>query len=105
MNIITIFLGFVILLLAGVVVYALYTRSVLKRRVEREAREAGEVSHKVFDLLAEDIQEQVESIENTKTKQELKEEEGAVIKQLKKHLDGAEQFIKKEIEDIEKEVR
>ena len=43
-------------------------------------------------------------LEKTRTKRELTDEEEKVIKQFKSHLYGAEKFVKKEIEDIEKEV-
>ena len=79
--------------------------SLLRKRLRKEVGEAESALHKAFDLLKEDIREQVKMFEKTKTKRELTEEEEKVIKQFKKHLDIAEKFVKKEIEDIEKEIK
>ena len=44
-------------------------------------------------------------LEKTKTKRQLTEEEEKIINRLKKDLDDTEKFVRKEIEDIEKEVK
>jgi len=94
----------IILVLIIVFGYFLYTNAVSKRRIRREVYEADEVLHKTFDLLLEDTQEQIGLLENAKTKRELTEEEEKIVTQLRKNLAVAERFIKKEIEDIEKEI-
>jgi copper homeostasis protein CutC len=58
--------------------------------------------HKAFDLLKDDIQEQIRTLEKTRTKRQLTAEEQKIIKQLKKNLNDVENFVKKEIEDIDK---
>lgn len=86
----------------------LYTRhkfSLLKKQLRKEVREARSTLHQAFDLLKEDMQKQIKILEKARTKRQLTEEEEKIIKRLKRNLDDAEKLIKKEIEDIEKEVR
>lgn len=75
------------------------------RKIKKEVREAESALHKAFDMLKEDIRDQVRLLEKTRTKRQLTEEEEKIIKQLRKDLDDAEKFVKKEIEDIEKEIK
>jgi len=75
------------------------------KNLRKEVREAESALHKAFDMLKEDIREQVKLLEKTRTKRQLTEEEEKIIKQLRKDLDDAEKFVRKEIEDIEKEVK
>ena len=77
----------------------------MKKRLRGEVREAEQALHKAFNLLKENISEQIKMLEKTRTKRELTEEEEKIIHHLKENLDSAEKFIKKEIEDIEKEVK
>ncbi len=74
-------------------------------KIKKEVREAESALHKTFDMLKEDIRDQVKLLEKTRTKRQLTEEEEKIIKQLRKDLDDAEKFVRKEIEDIEKEVK
>lgn len=94
-----------IALLSILILLLLYTWrkiSRLKRKIQKEVREAEVSLHQAFDLLKEDIQKQIELLEKTKTKRELTKEEKKIVVQLKKDLDVAEQVIRKEIEDIER---
>jgi len=77
----------------------------MRKRVKKEIREAEQALHKAFDLLKVAIREQIKILEKIKTKRQLTEEEEKIIKQLKRDLDDAEKFVRKEIEDIEKEVK
>jgi hypothetical protein len=94
-----------ILLLLYLVWYWWHKIVVLRKRVRKEAAEAEAALHKAFDALREDIRKQIKLLEKTKTKRELTEEEEIVIDQLKKDLEAAEKFVRKEIEDIEREVK
>ena len=77
----------------------------MRKRVRKEVREAETVLHKAFDLLKENIREQIKILEKARSKRQLTEEEEKIIKQLKKNLDDAEKVVRKEIEDIEKEIK
>ena len=75
------------------------------KNLRKEVREAESALHKAFDLLKEDIREQIKALEKTRTKRQLTEEEEKIVKRFKKDLDDAEEFVKKEIKDIEDELR
>ena len=94
-----------VILLLFIAWYGLYKFSRFRKKIKKEVREAESALHKAFDLLKEDIRKQVKMLEKTSTKRELTEEEDKILKQFKGHLDDAEKFIRKEIEDIEKEVK
>jgi len=85
--------------------YGWHKFSMFRKKLKKEVREAESALHRAFDLLKEDIREQVKMLEKTKNRRELTEEEEKMIKQFKKDLDDAEKFVRKEIEDIEKEIK
>lgn len=76
-----------------------------RRRVREEVREAEESIGKAFDLLREDLEKQLVLLERTKSKRDLTHEEARILTHVRKNLRTAEKYIKKEIEDIEKEVK
>ena len=94
-----------IIVLLLIILYGWYKSSLFKRRARKEIHEAESILHKAFDLLKEDIQDQIKLLEKTKTKRQLTEEEEKIMNQLKKDLEKAEKTIRKEIEDIEKEIK
>ena len=73
---------------------------ILRKKLKNEVHEAESAIHKAFDLLKEDIREQVKMLEKAHTKRQLTEEEEKILKKLKSHLDDTEKFIRNEIEDI-----
>lgn len=105
------FLAVVVPLIALIVIllfilwYGWHKFSLSRKRIQKEIREAGSVLHKAFDLLKEDMREQIKLLEKTRNKRQLTEEEEKIIKRLKKDLDKAEKLVRKEIENIEKEVK
>ncbi len=100
----TILLAAVLLLFGFLLLYGWRKIYSLRKKVKKEVREAEQALHKSFDLLKEDIREQIKMLEKAGTKRQLTGEEEKIIKRLKKDLDEAEKFVRKEIEDIEKEV-
>ena len=90
-----------IILLLFVVWYGWHKFSIFRKKLKKEVREAELALHKAFDMLKEDIREQVKMLEKTQNKRELTAEEEKIITQLKKDLDDAEKYVRKEIEDIE----
>ncbi len=86
-------------------VYVRHYLSNLKKKLRKEVHEVETTVHKAFDLLKEDIREQIKLLERARTMRKLTEEEEKIINRLKKHFDEAEKFIEKEIEDIEKEIK
>jgi len=96
-------LGLIILLIF-MLWYSWHRFIILKKRLRKEVAGVERDLHKIFDLLREDIHEQIKMLEHAKTKRQLTKEEEKVIKQLRKDLDDAEKVIKKEVRDIEKEI-
>jgi len=94
-----------IIVLLLIIWYGWHKFSFLRKQVRKEIHEAESALHKAFDILKEDIQEQIKILEKTRTRRQLTEEEEKIIKQLKKDLDNAERLVRKEIEDIEKEIK
>ncbi len=69
--------------------------------IKKDVNHAEKVLHKTFDLLKEDIREQLKLLERAKTRRRLTQEEELILKRLKQHLDEAEQYVNKEIHDID----
>lgn len=82
--------------------YGWHRFTLLRKKIKKEVWEAESALHKAFDLLKEDIEEQVKMLERARHRRQLTQEEEKIIRQFKKHLDEAEKFVKKEIADIEK---
>lgn len=95
----------IILLVLVLLILLILWRDSKKKRLRKEIREADESVHKSFDLLKEEVEEQIRGLEKVKSRRKLTEKENNIISQLKKDLDDAEEFIRKEIKDIDKEVR
>jgi len=98
-------LTILIIALIFILWYGWHRFSLMRKRLRNEVHEVESAIHKAFDLLKEDVQEQIKMLEKTRTKRQLTEEEEKILKQLKNHLDDTEKFIRKEIESIEKEVK
>lgn len=94
-----------IILLIVMLWYGWYRIARLKKKLRKEVYEAENSLHEAFDILKEDIREQIKTLEKAKTKRQLTREEERVIKRLKKDLTMAEKAIKKEIKDIEREIQ
>lgn len=91
-----------IILLLIIILQGWYRFIFLRKQLQKEVREAESALHKVFDLLKHDIREQVKMLEKTRTRRQLTEEEEKIIRQLKKDLDNAEKFVKREMNDIKR---
>ncbi len=97
-------LGLIILL--GILVYAVWRAlGGLKRRIEREAKEASEIVRRAFFMLRSDLEVDIETLKKANLKRKLTREESKILKRLQANINTAEQVIGKEIADIEKEVQ
>jgi hypothetical protein len=94
-----------IILLLIILWYGWHKFSLLRKRLRKEVREAESALYKGFDMLKEDMQEQIKMLEKVRSRRQLTKEEERIVKRLKRDLDNAEKFIRKEIEDIEKGVK
>ena len=100
----TIMITLIILLVgAGVVIfYSWYRISTWRKRIKGETKEVSESLAKAFKTLKEEVEEQIEYLDG---KPGLNEDERRVRNRLKKALNIFEEFIGKEIKDVEKELK
>lgn len=75
--------------------------SLWRKRLRVETKEVSDVVYKAFRALREEVEEQIEYLDG---KPGLTENEKKVRDKLKEALDISEEFIGKEIKDIEKEL-
>lgn len=99
----TVMITLIILLVgAGVVIfYGWYRISVWRKRVKRETGEVGESVRKAFRALVNELEEQIEYLDG---KPGLTKSERKVRDKLKEALSISEEFISKELKDVEKEL-
>ena len=94
-----------IILLIALILYGRHRLALFKDRLRKEVKETDVALRKAFDLLRRDVKDQIKLLEKTKAKRNLTKEEKRIVKQLGKDLDNAEKSVRKEIKDIEKEVK
>ena len=82
-----------------------YNFFITKKKFKKEVHEAEKALDKAFDILRKSAKDQINALEEIKTKRQLSTEEEIVNQQLKKDLKDAEKYIGKEIEDIEKLIK
>lgn len=92
-------------LLIYLIWYGRHKLQLFRKRIKKEVGEIDRTLHRAFDRLRDDVREQIRMLEKMKSRRELTEEEGKILKKLKKDLDNAEKAVKKEIEELEKEVK
>jgi len=91
-------------LLVFVIWYSLHRFSLFKKRLQQEIRVAEHHLHRAFRL-REALKGQIQYLERAKTKRALTQEESKILAQLTRNLEDAEQLLRREIEDIEKEIK
>lgn len=94
-----------LLVLIGVAImmafYAWFRIGEWRKRLRKETRETEESVHKAFGALKEEVGDQVEKLDS---KPGLSKSEKEVRDKLKEALDVSEEFITKEVKDVEKEL-
>ena len=85
--------------------YLWYRFMLFKKKIGKEEREAEQALRQAFNFLRKSVREHLKSLEDAKSKRELTAVEEKIASELKKDLDDAEKFVRKEVEDIEKEIR
>jgi len=95
-------------LLALLIFLFIYTRHkyvLLRRRLRKEVREAEAALEDSFNMLQKEAKKIIALLEKAGKKRSLTKEEGAVAESLKKGLQRAEKTVKKEIHDIDIELK
>ena len=93
-----------IILLIFIFLYAWHRLSRFRNELKKEVHEVETVLHQAFDFLKEEIRTQIKIIEKARTKRQLTEDEERLISRLRRDLDAAEKLVRKEIEDVRKEL-
>lgn len=104
LNFLSILIPLVAMLFVLIVIlfYGWHRVSVTRKRLRMGIQVAESALHKSFNLIREDIKENIEMLEKTNSKRELTKEEDKILKQLKRNLTEAEKFITQEIDDVDK---
>ena len=99
----TIMVTLIVLIVAAIIVifYGWYRISLWRKRVRAETKEVSQSVLNAFKALREEVEEQIEYLDG---KPGLTKSERAVRDKLKEALDISEQFIGKELKDVEKEL-
>ena len=88
-------------LIVALAIYAWHRVSFWKRRVQIETKEAEDAVDNSFKTMRKKIEKQIEMLDNTPG---LTQEEKEIRDRLEEALNSSEEIIKKEIEDIKKEI-
>lgn len=91
-----------IILLLALIWYGWHKFLSFRKRIRKETKETKKAVHQAFKALKEETEEQVAKLDG---KSDLSEREKKICNNLKKALKISEEFIGKEIKDIEKEVK
>ncbi len=97
----------IVLALGGItllITYFVHKFIVMKKTIDKKMRVTESSVHKAFDLLRENVREQVKTLEGAKSKRQLTKEEEKVIKRLQENLTESEKYLEKEIQDIEETI-
>jgi len=99
----TIMITFIVLIAAAVVVifYGWYRITIWRKRVRLETKELSQAILAAFKALREEVQEQIEYLDG---KPGLTNGEEKVRNKLKEALDVSEEFVSKELKDVEREL-
>jgi len=90
-----------IVVAVGIIFYTWYRISLWRKRVRAETKEVAQAVLAAFKALREEVEEQIEYLDG---KPGLTKSEREVRNKLKEALDVSEQFIGKELKDVEKEL-
>lgn len=77
-----------------------YRFNKLRKKLIKETEDVNKVLTRSFDLLKQDVGEQLKKLKKTRNQRELREEEKKIEEELKKDLDTAEKYIRREVRDV-----
>ncbi|HNP79439.1 MAG TPA: cohesin domain-containing protein [Candidatus Pacearchaeota archaeon] len=82
-----------------------YVFMVFRRKLRKEVLDVEIIMKDALDLIKDDLNSQIDILSKIKDKRELTKEEEKIIKKLKKDVNYLERTVKKEIEDIKRQVK
>lgn len=99
----------VLLALIGLMVFGSYWARhrfmIFKQKLMKETEDIDRAMRRAFELLKQEVGDQLDKLNKVRNKRELSEEERNIQEQLKKDIDIAENYIKREIKDVEKKLK
>ena len=99
----------VLLALIGLMIFGSYWARhrfmVFKQKLIKETEDVDRVMRRAFELLKQEVEDQLNKLNKARNKRELSKEEKEIEEQLKKDIDVAENYIKREIRDVEKKLK
>lgn len=100
----TVIISLIVLIVGviAVVFYIWYRISLWRKKLKKETKEVKESVTRAFHALRDEVQEQIEYLDKERG---LNQQEKKVRDKLKKALDMSEDFVNKEIKDVEKELK
>ena len=106
-NVLTILVPLIalLILLVLLLLWSWHRFILMRERLRRDIRNVESGLHKAFNLLRDDVREQIRALEKVRARRKLTEEEEKIIDRFKKNLDDVEEFVDKEMKDIKDEVK
>jgi F0F1-type ATP synthase membrane subunit b/b' len=96
-------IGFIALMIFGAY-WSWHRFTLFRKKLIKETQDVDRVMKQSFDLLKEDVKDQLAKLNKVKNNRELNEKEKEIESQLKKDIDIAEKYIRREVEDVEKKL-
>lgn len=94
----------IVVAITGIIWYIWYRSINWRKRLRRETEEVDSSIHTVFDLLRQDIKEQLDVLKIIRGERQREQMDENVRRHLDDSFDVAEKYVKKETEDVEKEL-
>lgn len=90
--------------IAWVITRLLLKNIAMKKSIRKEVHTAEQAIHRAFQLLRENVRDQIKLLEKARTKRALTKEEEKIIKQLEANLNESERYLEKEVASIEEKL-
>ncbi len=104
LTIIIVLIGFIALMIFGGY-WSWHRFKLFKKKLIKETQDIDRVMKRSFDLLKEDIRDQLTKLNKVRNNRELNEKEREIENQLKKDIDIAEKYISREVADVGRKLR
>lgn len=97
-------IGFVALMIFGAY-WSWHRFKLFRKKLIKETQDIDRVMKRLFDLLKEDIKDQLAKLNKVRNKRELNIKEKEIETQLKKDIDIANKYISREVADVERKLK
>jgi len=98
----------VLLALIGLIIFGSYWARhrfmIFKQKLIKETEDINRVMKRAFELLNQEVEDQLNKLNKVRNKRELSKEEKDIQEQLKRDINVAEKYIRREVEDVERKL-